>query len=200
MAQEARPPYVTFERRAEEDRAASIEKGYYVTRDVDFVIITPSGGKNTVEKPVEEWLAQIRRASVEDPGRFPPLWVEHYARSYEMWKKGEELPETGTPIKGWAVLSPAQQAAVLHANIRTVEDLAQATEEGIAAIGMGGRTLKARAADWLTARGDGAGKTSAELEALRQKVADQTALIEQLQKNIAAIKPAQAPKPALQGG
>jgi hypothetical protein len=117
-----------------------------------------------------------------------------------MWKKGEELPETGTPIKGWAVLSPAQQAAVLHANIRTVEDLAQATEEGITAIGMGGRTLKARAADWLAARGDGAGKTSAELEALRQKVADQAALIEQLQKNIAAIKPAQAPKPALQGG
>lgn len=35
---EARPPYVTFEFRAEEDRAASIEAGHYVSKDVAYAL------------------------------------------------------------------------------------------------------------------------------------------------------------------
>jgi len=171
-ANEARPPYVTFERRGVEDRTASLATGYYTTKDVDFATITPPGGRTTVERPVSEWFAQIRRASQEDVGRFPPSWVAHYEQSYDRWKKGEEIPEIGTPIKGWPVLSPAQQQTVLHADIRTVEDLAQATEEGLARIGMGAMALKRRAADFLAARGDGASKASAEMEILRAKLDD----------------------------
>ena len=33
--QEERPPYVTFEMRAVEDRAATIKNGYYTTKDVE---------------------------------------------------------------------------------------------------------------------------------------------------------------------
>lgn len=191
--QEARPPYVTFERRGVEDRAASIEQGYFVTKDIDFATITPAGGKTTIERPVDEWFDQIRRASREDTGRFPPAWVDHYESLYGRWKKGEELPESGTPIKGWPVLSPAQQQAVLHANLRTVEDLAQATEEGLSAIGMGARGLKQRAADFLSSRGDGAAKTSAELEVLRVKLEEQTRRNDELQARLKALESAAKP-------
>ena len=46
--QQARPPHVVYERRAEEDRTASIEQGRYVSRDVDYAIVTPAGSKDRV--------------------------------------------------------------------------------------------------------------------------------------------------------
>lgn len=182
IEQNLRPPYVTFERRAVENRAESIVKGYYVTSDEDFVIVHPQGGRATYEKPVREWLAAVEKTSSDDPLRMPPPWVLHFKAAYQAWKSGEELPETGTPIKGWPVLSPAQQQAVIHANIRTVEDLATATEEGLTAIGMGARALKQRAAEWLNARGNSVDKVSAELQALKVSLAAKDEQIEKLIK------------------
>lgn len=195
---EGRPPYVAFDRRPVEDREASIANGYYTTRDVDFVTITPPGGKNDVQKPAVEWLEQIRQSSRSDSGRFPVEWVRAYEQSYEAWKAGEELPENGVPIKGWSLLSPSQQQACLHANLRTVEDLASATEEGLMAFGMGARALKQKAADWLAARGDGAGKVAAELEALRQRDKEREERVKQLEKQLAALS--EAEKQAKQAG
>ena len=58
---EARPPYVTFEAVAVEDRAASIEAGYYKTRDVDFAFITPQGSKDRIERNVKDWFEQLEQ-------------------------------------------------------------------------------------------------------------------------------------------
>lgn len=66
---EARPPYVMFETRAVEDRAASLEKGHYVTRDVDYAIITPMGSKDRTERVIKEWFDQLQQQVAE--GRFP---------------------------------------------------------------------------------------------------------------------------------
>jgi hypothetical protein len=144
---EARPSYVKFERRAVEDRAASIAQGRYTTRDVDFAVVTPAGTKDRIERIAAEWFAMLEQQAREE--RIPPAWVESYKQQYEAFKKGEEAPLKGTPIREWPVVSPAQRQLLISLNVLTVEDLAQATAEAIQAIGMGGQMLKQKAQAWL---------------------------------------------------
>lgn len=162
-----RPPYVAFETRAIEDRNASIEAGHYVAHDVDYVVITPAGSKDQIERVADEWLAQIRKQSAE--GKYNPVWVQHFEAVYRQWKETNTIPDNGTSIKAWPLLSPAQVATVLAANIRTVEDLAAANEDAIRRLGMGGRDLKARAVAWLESAKD-TGKVAAENAALRVEI------------------------------
>lgn len=44
---------------------------------------------------------------------------------YEAWKKGQELPETGTPLEAWGGVTAEQVAALKAMGIRTVEDVAE---------------------------------------------------------------------------
>lgn len=159
-----RPPYVAFETRAIEDRNASIDAGHYVARDVDYVVITPAGSKDQIERIASEWMAQIRKQSAEN--RYNPVWVQHFEAVYKQWKETNTIPDNGTSIRAWPLLSPAQVATVLAANIRTVEDLAAANEDGIRRLGMGGRDLKNKAVAWLDSAKD-TGKVAAENAALK---------------------------------
>lgn len=144
-----RPSYVTFHKVPVEDRAETINRGIYTTRDVDFAYITPQGTKDQIERPVADWLANIEQQAKQ--GRIPEAWVRDYRGAYEAWRKGQEVPIIGTPIKAWPLLSPAQQQNVISANILTVEDLAAANEEALGRIGMGALDFKKRAATWIKA-------------------------------------------------
>lgn len=196
---EARPPYVTFELRAEEDRTASLASGKFIVRDIPFALITPQGSKDRIERNAEEWLTHITTESRN--GRFPAEWVEHYKKAFAAWQSGQDLPVTGTPIVTWPPLSPANVRMLLDLNIRTVEELAQATEEAIGHIGIGARALKQRAIDFLAQAND-AGKVSAEMEALRIAQADTLKQNAELQKQLADLTTkiaAMAPKPPAAG-
>jgi len=183
-AMEARPPYVTFELRAEEDRTASIEAGKYVARDIAYALITPQGSKDRVERRADEWLAHISAESRD--GRFPEAWLEHYRKAFLAWESGHELPTTGTPLLTWPAISPASVKMLLDLNIRTVEELAQTTEEGLSHMGMGARALKQRAIDFIAQSGD-AGKASAEMEVLRTANAEMQTQNAEMKKQLAAL-------------
>jgi len=151
-AEEERPPYVMFETRAVEDRTASINAGHYVSKDINYALVTPPGSKDLHEEELDAWL---QKASMNARnGRMNPKWVEAWKEKAIAWKKGQEIPEDGIPIKGWTLLSPAQCEMLLFANIRTVEDLAQINDEGLSRIGMGGVDLKKKAKSWLQATKD----------------------------------------------
>jgi hypothetical protein len=189
---EARPPYVTFEVRAVEDRAASIDSGYYKTRDVDFAFITPQGSKDRIEREVQSWFDNLGEQVQQQ--RFPAEWKRHFEEAYKAWKEGRELPLNGTPIVTWPVLSPSQVKALLDARVKTVEDLAGANEETLNRIGMGSRTLKDKAVSWMTAAG-GTGKVAEEMNALKAANKALTDRNEELAKqlkelaaNVAALK------------
>ena len=164
QAAEDRPPYVTFERKPVEDRAASIEAGYYKTVDVDYALVTPQGSKDRIERNVKEWFENLENQV--NQGRFKQEWLTAFRASHKAWAEGRELPLNGTPILTWPVLSPSQNKSVLDANIRTVEDLANANEASLAMIGMGGRSLKEKAVSWLAAA-SGNGKVTEEMNALK---------------------------------
>lgn len=161
---EARPPYVTFEVRAEEDRAASIEAGHYVGKDVHYALVTPMGSKDRLERNAEEWFVKLEQDVIE--GRFPREWFTHFKTAYKAFCEGNEAPLSGTAIVNWPPVSPAQIKTLQSLHVRTVEDLAQANEEVLGRLGMGGRALKQKAIDWLASSKD-IGKVSEEMSALR---------------------------------
>lgn len=185
MSDDPRPPYVRFEDRAVEDRTASIEKGHLVHKSVHFAIITPPGSRDQIEKEASQWLEDTARA-VKD-GRFPETWLMHFQRQYEAFKEGLELPEDGTPIRTWGAINRATAENILAANIRTVEDLAEANDQALSMIGIGAQTLKQRAKAYLQTI-EKNGKPAEKIAALEIQVASLQKSIEDRDTRISELE------------
>lgn len=188
-----RPSYVRFETRPVEGKDA---KGMPTFIDRDFALVTPIGSKDVVVRVVSDWFTQLDQQVREE--RIPAEWVAKYKQAYELWKKGQDIPPEGTPIRGWPAISPAQQENVIRANILTVEDLAQATDEPIRRIGLGALDLREKARAWLKAQ-SGPAKLASEmaslkmqLEALAKRNDELEAANKNLQAEVKALQPAEA--------
>ena len=146
--QKDRPPYIRFKRDAVEDAQASLEAGHYVARDVDYVLVTPPySQKDVLRFKVASWFETLE-VDVRN-GRFPAEWLDKFRGSYALWKNGQEIPLDGTPIRGWGVISPAQQETLTRMMILTVEDLSRANDDALRKIGMGAVELRNKARAWL---------------------------------------------------
>jgi len=176
-----RPPYVSFDTKAVEDRAATIEKGRPCYTDVHFAYITPMGSKDRIEMEVQGWFATLEKEVEAE--RFDPAWLDNYRRKYDAWSKGQEVPVDGTHISHWPGLSPSMFKNLTHLNILTIEDVADMNEEALAKVGMGGRELKRKAQTFLEASA-GAGGLSERMEALSIENGQLKASLEQLQRKI----------------
>lgn len=161
---EPRPPHIDFESRAVERRKTAEEGGtvYYVEQD--YIIITPHGSKDRVERVWAEYEEYLVRLTKTD--QFPRKWLEEYRLAYAEWKKGNAIPVEGVPVRNWPVLTSAEVKILIKAGVRTVEELATANEQTISAIGMGARSLKQRAIDYLMAK-ENTAPLVAQLDALR---------------------------------
>ena len=181
---EERPPYVRFEQRPVEDKPKSKAEGRYVAKDVDFALITPPYSKDLIEVRVDRWL-ENEEANVKN-GRIPPMWLERWKESYALWKKGCEIPLDGTPIKGWQMISPAQQEMILRTGIRTVEDLAGCNDEGKRRLGMGALELVQKARKWLDTA-ESTGKVAAMNAAHEKEIETLKKTITNLEENLKAV-------------
>lgn len=180
-----RPPVVRFERVPLEDKHKSIELGRYVAKDVDFAFVTPPYSKDVFKQKAEDWFKQLK--SDMESGRIPEEWVEMYKEKYARWQKGQEMPLNGTPIKGWGVISPAQQETLIRMHVLTVEDLSMMNDEGIRHIGMGGMDMKNKAKAWLAQLND-KGKFTQEMAALQQENMHLRNSVEKLESMVANLK------------
>lgn len=185
MSEDAKPPFVIFEVRAIEDREASIAEGHYMAKDVVYAVITPAGTKDRIEKVAEDWLRDLEVAVHQE--RFPQAWLNAYKQAYKSWCETREVPEFGIPVTTWPAVSPAQVRMLLDLNLRTVESVAEATEEALGRMGMGARALKAKAQAYIDAsKGDG--KVSAQLDKLRQQVDELTTRDKEREDELKALK------------
>lgn len=179
--QQARPPYVEFEERGEEDRGETLKQGTLVMRQVDYAILHPLGSKDTVEKVATEWLTHIELLAQR--GEYPREWAKFFREQYNDWKGGSDAGKVnGLHVKDWPAISRAQATVLIAAGVRTVEDLAAAPEEALNRIGMGARDLKQRAQALLDARETG--KSAEELASLRQENADLKNQMKELNKKL----------------
>lgn len=189
--QESRPPYVRFERRAMKDEGASMEQGKVVWRNVDFAIITPVGSRDEVEKIADEWVKHIMKQAVN--GQYPTQWAEHFNLAYREWKKGNELPTEGTPLAMVPFLTPAEVKNLSEANVRTLEDAAQMSEEAMNLVGMGARVLKDKCAAYL--KGAEGGKLAERIAALEAQSRTKDEIIDRLKGQVAELEAALPKKP-----
>lgn len=178
---EDRAPYVKFETKAVEDVAASKERGHYVAKDVDYVIITPAYTKDIFKQKADAWFAQIERQAKD--GRFNPAWVAKYKQQFAAWREGKELPLDGTPILGWNVISPGQQETLNRMGIRTVEDAAAMNDDAIRRIGMGAVNIKNKAIASISGSKD-TGRLVMENAELRAKLDVAEKTVEQLSTKV----------------
>jgi len=87
----------------------------------------------------------------------PTIMMAHdmWARvepAYEAWKRGQELPDDGTPLAAWNGCSPEQAVILKAKGIRTVEGVAHMGDGMVERLGMPGTRDLIRAAHaWLTA-------------------------------------------------
>jgi len=187
-----RPPFVRFELRSVEDRNASIEQGHFVGKDVPFALITPRGSKDVHEERAEEWLDKMAQEVKEE--RMPSAWFEEWKLKFERWMKGEHALVDGTPLREWPPIRPALLRTCHEMGIYSVEDLAGSNEEAVASLGMGGRSLRQVAINWLSAARN-LGIPTAKLAALesdnaslRVRTESQDQQIRELLSRISAIE------------
>jgi hypothetical protein len=162
-----------FHMRAVEMPFKSREAGRPIFEDREFVeIIIPGQNKSTAIEPVNE--------------QHKDRWPEAYAA----FKRGQEMPTTGTPLEEWSVLSAATVANLKGLHMRTVEDLAAAPDAALQNIGQGGHDFRRRAQAFLEqAKGSAPlEKALQEIEHLKARndvlegqVKDLAALVQELQ-------------------
>jgi hypothetical protein len=181
-------PYVRFDRRPIETRV----EGQSHFEDRDWVELTAPGSRDTVELLVDDWLQKLHDHAKAK--RVPPAWPHEYTEAYKSWQRTQEQPLTGTGLKNWPAISPAQRENCLRANILTVEDLATANSEALNRIGMGSVGLKQMAESWLREQ-KGAGGLAAQLQSLSIRLAeleDQNSRLREANLQLAAKEPSKA--------
>lgn len=184
---EGRPPFIKFEtRESGRDEEQTKERGYPIPRLVDFVLITPMGSKDVYEKEWVEWIADKKRLAMD--GRFDPKWIEQFEFQHKEWKAGREVPLNGTPLEGWPLLAKMQVEQIRAGGIHTVEDLAEANEDAIGRIGMGGRYYRDVARKWKAQAESG--KDAKRLADLEQALSEKDGIISELQSKMAELETA----------
>lgn len=121
------------------------------------------------------------RVTDEERARFP--------REYEMFKRGQQIQVTGTPIDQWPALMPSHVAILRSLEIYSVEQLALTPDQKVALIGSDGHGLKAKAKAYVNAAKDQGAvmKLAKESTELKETVSAQSEQIEELKKTIADL-------------
>jgi hypothetical protein len=159
---------VTFFTDAVHNVRKSAEEDRPVYDDVDFVRITIAGDpKNIIVARADD-----PSGVVDERNRRLPYKEVHKA-AYDAFKAGQSYKGEGTPLAQLPTLSPARREELLRSEIYTIEQLASLEGDRLARLGMGARTLKDLAVDWVSRRAKSADVTrlSAENEELRERLA-----------------------------
>lgn len=181
MERKEQASFVRFERRAIEDRAESEKAGHYVAKDIDYALITAPYSRDVFTTKVASWFKQLEADLAAE--KIPRKWYDQYKAAYAAWQNGQELPLEGTAIKGWGMISPAQQETLIRMNILTVEVAAGMNDEAIKRIGMGGLDIKTKARAWLAQNQD-KGPLTQEMAALANENRNLKGSVESLQKQV----------------
>lgn len=184
VEREERPAYVQFETRPMEDKEATLREGRVMMKDVDFVKVTPPYSKDCFEQKADTWFENVK-INVKN-GRTPQDWLDIWLKTYEHFKLGKEEPINGISIKNWSSITPSQVKNLLSIGIKTVEDIAQANDEGLKRMGMGARELQNRAKAFLQATKDH-GPITIENAALKEENIQLKGTIESLQSKIESL-------------
>ena len=147
-----------FFKMQERDEARTAALGTVKYLEIEMVRIFIPGDKHNVVE---------RRVNDDIRARYP--------KQYDAWKKTEELAPDGTLIDNWPLLSRAQVFELKAANIFTLEQLGDVSDNALGNIGIGARQLRAHARAYLEAAQTG--KVSSTIISENQALKDQVAML-----------------------
>jgi len=171
---------VKFFIKAVEDKAKSAQEGRPIFKDVEYIDIRTPGQKDYVARPARE----------ADRRRFP--------RHYEAFKARTEVDEKleGTLLTEWPGVTRAQAEELAFFNVKTVEQLAGMSDQNAQQF-MGINALKRKAMQYIETAKNQAASTELrnELEKRDEQLSAQSALIEEMQAQIAELSANQKKRP-----
>ena len=129
------------------NNAKSLSSGREIyDRALYISIISPGQGHSSPDHEVD-------REFSDGTSRRNENIYRRYAKYIEDFKKNESgaAVVTGTPIDIWPEIDPQTAAKLRSINVFNVESLADLSDTGIQAIGMGGRSLVKKAREWIDA-------------------------------------------------
>ena len=154
--------YAHFFTEEVEDEAATQEAGHVVYKSVDKVRWGQRG------QNLQERVDRVDRLKKREPHIYMVM-----ERAYEAWKKNQEPPVEGTPLKMWPAIKAAQIKTFINLGIRSVEELAGLTNDQCDRLGMGTKHMRNRARLWIEAAQD------------KGKLAERTAVLERKLEELA---------------
>ena len=155
---------VRFYIKTVQDMTKSEAEGRPVFKEKEYIEIRFPGNRTD---------AVARPATLDDKARF--------ARHYEAFKRREEVPEEGTPLAEWPIITRTQVEELAFFNVKTVEQLA-AVPDHQAQKFMGFNTLRQKARDFLeqSKRGVESAQLERELASRDDQIAKLQAQVEML--------------------
>ncbi len=155
------------------DAAKTAEEGRPVFTDTVHIEIRIPGAKDAV----------ARRATQRDIDRFP--------RHYQAFQDRVELPEEGTLLSEWPMITRSQVEELSFFNVKTVEQLIAMSDQNSSNF-MGIQKLKQLAKDWLEeTQGE-----NAKIEKLEADLAERDKQISALAGRLEALEKAPAKRAA----
>lgn len=171
--------HVTFYVRAIQNNFESQKQQKPVYQDEVYVKISaPGNNLNVIDRPAED----------RDKVRFPRQW----AIFQNTQGQGEQI--VGMPVAEWTFLSKSRAEELRARKFFTVEQIANASDLQVQAMGMDGMTLRQKAQSFLsTAQNAAAAQAKAEeAEALKRQMAEQE---ERHKREIEELRALIQPKP-----
>lgn len=169
----------TFHLEPVQDEAETAKQGRPIYRDVEFCQIRILGDKSNIID---------RIATVQDKQRFP--------QEYALFRSGDTEQLVGTPLKEWPGVTKGKIKELAHFDIKTVEQLAEVSDGGLAQMGPF-RALRDAAKDWVAAAKKQAPTTQLRAE-MKDMAKENAAMKEEIAELRALLNKATdpAPKPA----
>lgn len=166
-------------------RVVDFKTEYRSGRDpVDMVLIAPGGA--AYEK-CQTWhrVAKLRPpethdTNVTDSASYKDMEAKWtiIGPAYSAWRKGEALPETGTPLAAWSGVTADQAAFLRKMAIRTVEEVRDMGERAVAELAWpDARKLPALAKAFL--EGEHAAAKDAKIAELEERMAVMAEMLEE---------------------
>jgi hypothetical protein len=169
---------VRFFKKAKQNPEKTQTEGRPIFEEVDYIQIMVPGDRTSII---------VRPVGPGDEARF--------RKQYEHWKATQNNDlVVGTPLEAWGILNMAQIEEFRYFGIRTVENMADLRDDVVGRI-MGATTLKQKAKIFveaskaeapMKAMREALETRDTELSALKQAVADQAKIIEQLRLRMPA--------------
>lgn len=156
---------VRFYMDALKNKTKSKEAGRPIFDDVEFVEKFVVGDKTSI----------VQRPATD-------LDRRQHAQEYALFKQGDAEQVSGTPLKELPGVTKSQLEELVYVKVRTVEQLASISDGNLQQMGMGYRSLRDRAKDWLAAA-QGHAPTAAlraELEQRDKQIAAMQSQLEEL--------------------